>query len=249
MAWNISDEAIDRIYRVSKKALHTKVPSDALRASAGFSAIQLRSRILAKPWLEKLAAGEVIDPTSCPFGDLKPITKKVLIEELANPLCDMEMLELWREMHDVLQRLAVLAERRFIDSTPIIEIYAARWHAEIDGIEPLIERLKIVEVAEGLVPMSDLLEGRVPGELRPTGEDLAVEAEISDDTFRRVRTAAGIVVKLKGSAARARRYTKREVDAMISAALGGTFKDRRKIAEKWKRWSSIQAASKPHPGK
>jgi hypothetical protein len=247
MAWNIPEETLERAYRICKVALFdTASLSDATRASVGFSAIQLRSRMVAKKWYAKLAAGESIDPKECPFGDMDPIDRKTLTCELLDPLRDDETLNLWRAMYDLLHRLAVLAETRHIDSTPLLEIYATRWHKDIDDIEPLIERLKIVEVAVGVVPMSELLERSAASELLPTGQDLAIEAGISDDTFRRIRNAAGIVVKLKGAAARTRRYKQREVDALISAALGGAFTDRRGIAAKWKRWSSIKAAAKPH---
>jgi hypothetical protein len=72
----------------------------------------------------------------------------------------------------------------------------------------------------------------------PTMEDLAAEAGISNDTFRRVRTAANIVVKLKGAAVRSRRYCPKEVDMLIFAALAGTFVERKAMAEKWAKWGS-----------
>jgi hypothetical protein len=83
----------------------------------------------------------------------------------------------------------------------------------------------------------------------PTASDLAIAAGISDDTFRRVRKAARIEVKLKGAAARNRRYSPQEVDRLIRAAIAGTFLERRSIAEKWARWGSDKAADKPHARK
>lgn len=80
----------------------------------------------------------------------------------------------------------------------------------------------------------------------PTIRDLATAAGVGDDTLRRVRTAAGIVVKLKGAAARNRRYSPSEVDSLITAALNGPFMERAGMAEKWAKWSSQKAASKPH---
>lgn len=83
----------------------------------------------------------------------------------------------------------------------------------------------------------------------PTMRDLASEAGISDDTFRRVRRAAQIQVMLKGAAARNRRYHPREVDALIGTALAGNFIERTAMADKWKEWSSNNAAGKPHARK
>jgi len=83
----------------------------------------------------------------------------------------------------------------------------------------------------------------------PTMRDLASEAGISDDTFRRVRDAAGIEVKLRGAAARNRRYNPSEVDRLIAAALAGNFIERTAMAEKWARWGGKKAASKPHASK
>jgi hypothetical protein len=79
----------------------------------------------------------------------------------------------------------------------------------------------------------------------PNLRDLATAAGISDDTFRRVRKAADIHVKLKGAAARNRRYSRIEVDRLIQAALAGNFIERTAMASKWEKWSS-KAASKPH---
>jgi hypothetical protein len=112
-------------------------------------------------------------------------------------------------------------------------------------------------VAEGQVPEARSVpstpdaidEADVSQGLRPTLSDLASEAGISDDTFRRVREAAGIEVTLKGAAARNRRYSRREVDQLIEAALAGNFFERRGMAEKWAKWSSKEAANKPHASK
>jgi len=72
----------------------------------------------------------------------------------------------------------------------------------------------------------------------PTMRDLATEAGISDDTFRRVRLAAGIKVNLKGAAARNRRYGRSEVDLLIAAALAGNFIERTAMSKKWAKWGS-----------
>lgn len=72
----------------------------------------------------------------------------------------------------------------------------------------------------------------------PTMRDLADEAGIGDDTFRRVREAAGIKVKATGAKSRHRRYSPAEVDRLILAALAGTFLERRAMAEKWAKWGS-----------
>jgi hypothetical protein len=83
----------------------------------------------------------------------------------------------------------------------------------------------------------------------PTMSDLASEAGISNDTFRRVREAASIEVELKGAAARNRRYPPSEVDRLIRAALAGNFIERTAMASKWARWGSKKAADKPHARK
>lgn len=81
----------------------------------------------------------------------------------------------------------------------------------------------------------------------PTMNDLATAAGISDDTFRRVRDKAGIVVREKGAAARFRRYVPTEVDSLIAAALAGDFAERRGMAEKWAKWGT-NAMAKPQEG-
>ena len=72
----------------------------------------------------------------------------------------------------------------------------------------------------------------------PTAGDLATEVGISDDTFRRVRGAAKIDSRLKGAAARNRRYTSKEIDKLRAAALAGNFIERRAMADKWAKWGS-----------
>jgi hypothetical protein len=84
------------------------------------------------------------------------------------------------------------------------------------------------------------------GDTWPTMRDLASAAGISDDTFRRVRNAAGIEVKLKGARARDRRYVPNEVDRLIGAARDGNFIERTGMIEKWAQWGSKKAASRPH---
>lgn len=83
----------------------------------------------------------------------------------------------------------------------------------------------------------------------PTIDELCSNPIISTDTFGRVRRAAGIEVKLKGAAARNRRYNPNEVDRLIEAALAGKFIKRTVMAEKWAQWGSQKAASKPHASK
>ncbi len=86
----------------------------------------------------------------------------------------------------------------------------------------------------GLVEQKDAPDSQV----LPTMSDLATAAGISDDTFRRVRTAAKITVKARGAAARNWRYKPSHVDRLIRAALGGNFIERAAMAAKWERWSS-----------
>lgn len=72
----------------------------------------------------------------------------------------------------------------------------------------------------------------------PTARDLSEVAGISTDTFRRVRTAAGIEVQAKGGAARNRRYSPDEVDRLIAAARSGNFHEREAMQRKWAQWST-----------
>lgn len=72
----------------------------------------------------------------------------------------------------------------------------------------------------------------------PTMRDLADEAGVSDDTFRRVRKAAGIIVRLRGAKARNRRYSRQEVDRLRGAARAGAFIERISMYEKWAKWGS-----------
>jgi hypothetical protein len=106
---------------------------------------------------------------------------------------------------------------------------------------------RIDRVERAVLPVGGAADDATPTD--PTMHDLAIEAGISDDTFRRVREAAGIEVKLKGAAARNRRYNPSEVDRLIAAALAGNFIERTKMAERWARWGSKKAASKPHASK
>jgi hypothetical protein len=79
----------------------------------------------------------------------------------------------------------------------------------------------------------------------PTIHDLASLAGISNTTFVRIRNAAKIELKLRGAAARNRRYTPIEVDQLIYAVLAGSFLERTQIARKWALWSS-KAPDMPH---
>ena len=62
-------------------------------------------------------------------------------------------------------------------------------------------------------------------------------AGISDDTLLRVRKAAGLFDGLRGAKARKRRYSPAEVAKLRAAALAGAFLERRRMAEKWAKWS------------
>lgn len=95
------------------------------------------------------------------------------------------------------------------------------------------------QAASGLsVPPGDPAHAASTG---PTMGDLASEVGISDDTFRRVREAAKIVVRAKGAAARKRRYTPGEVDRLIAAALAGGFLERKAMSQKWAKWATKPA--------
>lgn len=128
-----------------------------------------------------------------------------------------------------------------------------------DGKLPDNYRARLVSVAKciddlrAVVPADSALEGPAPNTAGiaggtgnseharptyPTMGDLASVVGISDDTFRRVRKAAGIVVELRGAAARNRRYPPAEVDLLIRAASAGTFLERAAMVDKWKKWGS-----------
>lgn len=94
------------------------------------------------------------------------------------------------------------------------------------------------EVEPDSAPENNAPTARMKAPGGPTASDLATAVGISDDTFRRVRKAAGIEVTEKGSAARNRRYPPEEVDRLIRAALGGDFQERRRMADQWAKWSS-----------
>ncbi len=79
------------------------------------------------------------------------------------------------------------------------------------------------------------------GVVVPTMADLAAAVGISNDTFGRVREAAGIVTTETGAAASHRRYSPTEVDRLIDAALNGAFRERIAMAEKWAKWGNKSA--------
>lgn len=90
---------------------------------------------------------------------------------------------------------------------------------------------------------------------RPRIEDLTSSAGISNDTFRRVRCAAGIRVTQRGGAARARPYSAREVDALRNAASAGAYHERSRMVAAWGKWGSdrageaaVKGAMKPQGG-
>lgn len=82
-------------------------------------------------------------------------------------------------------------------------------------------------------------------EREPTMGDLMDAAGIGDDTFRRIRAAANIEVTERGGAAGNRRYSPDEVSRLVDAVLSGNFRNRTTVAERWARWGSNKAASKP----
>lgn len=126
------------------------------------------------------------------------------------------------------------------------------WRSLVDRLHEALNELKTVRTLPD--PRSGLPEDPPPkgpgtgagssfgidvsGADRPTSGELATAAGISDDTFRRVRRAAGIEVGLRGALARNRRYSAKEVDRLITAALAGAFLEGRAMGEKWRRWGS-----------
>lgn len=68
-------------------------------------------------------------------------------------------------------------------------------------------------------------------------------AQISNDTFRRVRAGAGITFDLKGHAAGNRPYPPEQVDRLIDAVHRGRFGKRKEITNAWRGWDTDSAAS------
>lgn len=73
---------------------------------------------------------------------------------------------------------------------------------------------------------------------RPTLRDLCSTVGISNDTFRRIRESAGILVKERGGAARIRAYSADEVDRMIRAATRDHRLEAESIKLKWSMWGN-----------
>ena len=71
----------------------------------------------------------------------------------------------------------------------------------------------------------------------PTGGELADAAEISDDTFRRIRTAAGLDDGTKGAESRRRRYSPDEVTKLRDAVIAGNTIKRVNTAKVWEKWT------------
>jgi len=131
--------------------------------------------------------------------------------------------------------------------------------AAMDGLKETTELLYGVKADQPLsvrklaVPLSEARAGvralrlnhggtdrRSPDftEPRPTGRRLAELVGVSDDTFRRVREAAKIIVAEKGGAARNRTYTVEEVDRLIVSAAAGTFMERDKMVAEWAKYGT-----------
>jgi hypothetical protein len=95
-------------------------------------------------------------------------------------------------------------------------------------------------------PANNVDQERDTSPAAPTMGDLVSAAGISNETFRRLRKKAGIVVQLKGGAARNRRYPAGEIDQLVATALAGNYLERARMAKAWACWGSRkQAADKP----
>lgn len=82
--------------------------------------------------------------------------------ELCNPFEHAETMEVWRTLGPSLERLAILAESRGIDSTPLRELQCCRTFDQLDQLELLVERLDVIVQAKG--------SGGLGEEERPKGK-------------------------------------------------------------------------------
>jgi len=162
-------------------------------------------------------------------GDAKRFNEAVDVQALSALLVALPVFPYWpRFTRDKTLYDATLAEERPLIHTARTTLRALHVHANPVGPD-----------ASSDPGASSEASARAAAESRwPTMGDLVAEAGISNDTFGRVRKLAGIEVELKGGAARNRRYSPKEVTDLIDAAARGNFMERRKMQEKWKRWTA-----------
>jgi hypothetical protein len=132
-----------------REMLHTRLTSNALRVQACITFIRVRALEIRETWLVKLKRGEVTDRRDCPFGDIDaPISAEMLVAELPWPITDDETRWAWGQMYESLEALAMVAERRGIDSSPLRDHYACSRVADLDALERVCERLEVCEQLE-----------------------------------------------------------------------------------------------------
>ncbi|HMN39868.1 MAG TPA: hypothetical protein PKE29_03420 [Phycisphaerales bacterium] len=74
--------------------------------------------------------------------------------ELPNPREHDETKSVWAVLHDPLQRLAALAESKSIDSTPLQSNFQARYYAELDQLDSVVDRLQLIECGPHTGPLA-----------------------------------------------------------------------------------------------
>lgn len=78
---------------------------------------------------------------------------------------------------------------------------------------------------------------------RPTMRELVDVVGISDDTFRRIRERAGLVITETGHNSGTRAYSPSEVDLLLQAAGSMKYQKSTQMLENWSRWGSNSAAT------
>ncbi len=154
------------------------------------------------------------------------------LKTLENPKVNMARRAMW----DPLQRLRVLAESRGMDSTPLWELCTCDSQAQIDAVEPLLERLDLIEqMMQGKVDGVDKSVAEIVGECQKatadsvhhfdglTRKELVVQAEeligsFSPDTLRRIREKAGVKARPAGGAGPQSRYSIVEIKKLVETA-------------------------------
>ncbi|MFN7022268.1 MAG: hypothetical protein ACK4WH_13200 [Phycisphaerales bacterium] len=125
VAWSLPADLRAKCRESVTEILHKPGLPDSLRVSAGLSLLRL--------------IGNEVHPGK---------------GELPNPWEHGETGSVWAAMHDPLQRLAALAESKSIDSTPLRSNFQARFYAELDQLDLVVNRLELVECGPHTGPLA-----------------------------------------------------------------------------------------------
>lgn len=112
--------------------------------------------------------------------------------------------------------------------------------------------LKAAMELGGAIPPATANDATVAGDDRPTQSDLRDALHpvvMGDDTFARIRKAAGIAMPGRGAKSRRRRYSADEVGRMIRAWRAGGFLRRYRLDDAWARWAESTQTTKPQPSR